>query len=283
MLEPVARYQITIEDIEYPAGAGRLQTARLYIPATPQPCPAVVELSGGGWVNGDRLSNEAVNVALAASGVLVMAIDVARPPAGGFPQSIKDVSTAVYWLRNNCERFGATGSVIGGVGSSSGAHQLLLKALRPGDALYSASAEDAAGAFDFIVACWPVTDPLGRYRMAQATGMKSVVANHDAYWPNEAAMDCGSPLRILQEREWQRLPPVLLLQGGRDENVPVSMTLGFAASLCDAGGRVEIGLFPDQPHSFARKNPDSEATRLLISRIIDFVHRSASGPRVGML
>ena len=53
--------------------------------------------------------------------------------------------------------------------------------------LPSAPAIDAALAF--VVAGWPVVDPLTRYRLAQRLGKTDLVASHDARFLQDIAVD----------------------------------------------------------------------------------------------
>ena len=68
---------------------------------------------------------------------------------------------------------------VGGLGTSSGGHLLLLNALRPRDARYTAHALPGTDAgLAFAIACWPVADPLARYRAVQQRGNDRLVDAH---------------------------------------------------------------------------------------------------------
>src|SRR5881398_3477515 len=126
-----ARFEIEARDIEYQRHAGEPLLARLYRPKGDGPFPAVVEVHGGAWASGDRLNNAPLNEALAARGILVMAVDFRMPPAAQYPASIADVNLATRWLKAHAAEFGGRPDRVGGLGTSSGAHQLLLSLLRP--------------------------------------------------------------------------------------------------------------------------------------------------------
>jgi acetyl esterase len=266
-------------ELTYPGPAGDPMPATLYRPAGEGPFGAVIELAGGGWVSGDRSNNETVNLALAERGLAVLAIEVSKPPVAGYPQAIADVNRATRWFKGQAEALGCRGDRLGGLGSSSGGHQIMLSALRYADPLYAGSEEDGPDAsFACVAACWPVLDPLARYRMARAKGKKQLVGNHDAYWSSETAMGQGSPQAIVEAGEAMAMPPLLLIQGGTDENVPPAMTLRFAEAYCAAGGEVELSLFPGQPHSFIRREPDGPASHAAVDRLAHFLgHRVNAG------
>jgi hypothetical protein len=50
------------------------------------------------------------------------------------------------------------------------------------------------------------------------------VANSLAYFGDEAPMRAASVPRILDDGEAQELPPLLVVQPGEDQNVPLEMT-----------------------------------------------------------
>src|SRR5689334_23548624 len=181
MAEEVAiekRYEVEVRDLEYQRADGVLLLARLYRPigtVNPnRPFPALVEVHGGAWASGDRLNNAPLDEALAKSGIVVLAIDFRMPPQHRYPASIADVNLAARWLKTHAEEFGSRRELVGGLGTSSGAHQLLLSALKPRDPRYTAlqlagaPAEDAS--LPYLVLCWPISDPLARYRMVREKG-----------------------------------------------------------------------------------------------------------------
>jgi acetyl esterase len=196
------------------------------------------------------------------------------PPVARYPEPVADIHFAIRWLKSRSQRYGIAPSRVGGLGTSSGGHQLMLNALRPSDPRYAARALEGASVsaeLAFVAACWPVLDPLARYRMAKAKAMERHILAHDAYWPDEAAMAEGNPQSILDRGEQERMPPLLLVQGMADTIVPPDMTERFAASYRAAGGAVSVAMFEGEAHTFITKRPDVPAARAAIDRIIGFV------------
>ena len=105
-------------DVVYHTHDTKPLLARLYLPASPPPYPAVVEVHGGGWTTNDRLSNKAIHEALAQAGIAVMSIDFRMPPEAKYPASIADVNVAIRWLKSNAPAFGIepdqVGAIVGG-------------------------------------------------------------------------------------------------------------------------------------------------------------------------
>jgi acetyl esterase/lipase len=272
-----ARHEVETRDLEYRPG---LQ-ARLYRPKGAGPFPALVEVHGGAWASGDRLNNAPIAVALAKSGIVVLAVDFRMPPAHRYPDSIQDINYATRWLKAHAGEFGSRRDLVGGLGTSSGAHQLLLSLLKPRDPRYAAlplaeaPGEDAT--LPWVVLCWPISDPLARYRMVKEKGRTPLIQSHDAYWASEAEMSEGSPQRIVESGEGGTLPPAILLQGLADDNVTPDMADKFTAAWRAKGGSVELHKFDGQPHTFVPRDPTSDASKRACELMRDFVLARAKG------
>jgi acetyl esterase len=269
-------YDVDVQDIEYARPDGIPLLARLYRPSGKGPFPGVVEVHGGAWTTNDRLTNEAIHRPLAESGVVVMAIDFRMPPMAQYPASIADINLAVRWLKAHAADYRVEPHLVGGVGTSSGGHQLALMAMRPRDPRYAALPLGRDAGVDarlaFMALCWSIVDPLARYRMVKAKGNERLVGAHHAYWPDEAAMDEGNPQRILDRGEPADLPPALLIQGTNDDNVTPDMASSFATAYRKAGGDFQLEVFPGEPHAFIAKDPSAAGARRAIGLIVDFVH-----------
>src|SRR5882724_7969782 len=124
------------DDVEYQRQDGQPLLARLYQPIGPGPFPAVLEVHGGAWTGGDRFNNVSIAEALAADGVVVLSIDFRMPPHAGYPDTIADVNLGIRWLKANAAEFNSRANLVGGLGTSSGGHMVLLSALRPNDPRY---------------------------------------------------------------------------------------------------------------------------------------------------
>ena len=203
----------------------------------------------------DRLANVAIHEYLAAQGIAVFALDFRLAPKHRYPAAVEDVAFALRWARHELSF-----ATIGGLATSSGA-QVLLTAVLPG-----------SEPLDFIVACWPILDPLARYRMARAKGIKNLTDAHHAYFANEAAMAHGNPHLIVERGEAKTRPPMLIIQGTADENVEHHRAELFA----EIYGNARVVKFDGQPHTFIAKDPGSAASREALETIARYI-RSIGG------
>src|SRR5690348_6929443 len=132
-----AEFDVEVRDIEYQQIGGKPWLVRLYQPKGQGPFPAIVDVHGGAWHNGDRLNNQGIDRELASRGVLVAAVDFRQPPEAGYPASLCDVNLATRWLKVHARELNGNPAV-GAFGNSSGGHQVVLSAFRPRDPAYAA-------------------------------------------------------------------------------------------------------------------------------------------------
>ena len=264
---PNHQFPVSVQERAYRSdGSNASWGVTLYLPQGRGPFPALLDVHGGAWNRGERSNDAVMNQALAASGIVVAAIDFRLAPAHPYPAQVQDVNYAVRWLKAHAPQFNADPDTIGGLGSSSGGHTLMLNAMRPTDPRYTALALPAAGRLDaalaYTICCWPVLDPYARYLYAQEAHNDRLAASTEAYFLDQDAMHEANPQHILDRGEPVQLPPTLIIQGTRDDNVPMSIPENFTAAYQAAGGRIQLEIFPDMPHGFGN-TPGSESDRAI--------------------
>jgi acetyl esterase/lipase len=264
--DPARRYDVKTQDVEYRHDGEQSWLALVYQPQGAGPFPALLDIHGGAWNNGDRTNNPAVAEGLAASGVVVVSIDFRCGGKDPYPSSLADINYATRWLKVHAADFNADAATVGGLGISSGGHLILLSAMRPYDPRYTAlplaGAADVDATLAYAISLWGVLDPYGRYLMAQANGNTALMANHEHYFLTADAMQESNLIQILQHGEKVELPPALLIQGTADKGVPQGMVEKVAELYGTAGGDVELALFPDMPHGLAGW-PAPDAARMI--------------------
>src|SRR5262249_49117659 len=144
--------------------------ARIYQPAGAGPFPVLLDLHGGAWNNKDRFANEPMDRAVAASGILVVAIDMTLAPQAPYPASVQDANFGGRWLKTRAKEWNGDGSSVGVLGSSTGGHIAELLGMRPRDPRYNAIAlpgSKADASVAYIAARSPISDPYARYQQAE--------------------------------------------------------------------------------------------------------------------
>ncbi len=269
-------YDVDVRDVPYQRLNGQDWLARVYQPIGTGPFPMIVDVHGGAWHNGDRTNNVGMDRALAARGVVVAALDFRQPPEAGYPASIQDVNLGVRWLKAHAADFKG-GTTVGALGVSSGGHQVVLNALRPRDPRYAAlplpNHPEIDATTAYVIAAWPVIDPLYRFRFAEKAGRQELVAAHLEYWGDAETMAEGSPQTAVEQDAQLELPPILMLLKADDTNHPVEMQERFIAAYRKRGGSIEAETFEGLPERRMAPSPDQPETMRVMDMIMAFIRR----------
>ena len=135
---PAQQFAVQVQELEYRNDGKESWMVTIYQPEGEGPFPALLDVHGGAWNRGDRTADDVMNRALAASGMVVAAVDFRLAPAHPYPAQVQDVNFATRWLKAHAAEFNADPATVGGMGCSSGGHTLMLSAMRPGDSRYGA-------------------------------------------------------------------------------------------------------------------------------------------------
>jgi acetyl esterase len=314
---PSNRYEIDIEDVEYLRHGDKPFLARIYKPRGKGPFPAVIDIHGGAWSISDRKLDAPLAEPLASNGVVVASLDFRTPielsypgpPSDGagamrfyieqaplvasrpalpgtvYPAQIADVNYGIRWIKAHAADYNVRADCVGALGESSGGHVAALLGMRPRDARYCAIAlPPGAPAVDaslrFVVLCWPVIDPLNRYRFAKRlkespnppAWVDAVMQIQIKFWESEEAMSEGSPVLILERGEPVATPPALYIQATGDPVHPREDVDRFVSHYRKAGGDIDLQLYKSDYEVFTHSEPDSPETARAMASIIEFVH-----------
>jgi acetyl esterase/lipase len=279
-------YEVEHEDVEYARVAEGPLLARVYRPRAAGAWPALVDVHGGAWCFFDRTVDAYIDERLAACGMVVVALDFRQGAPGRLPRAAADVAAGIRWTRANAPALSARAHTIGAIGGSSGGHLAMLAALCPRSAAFASSAvvggEDVSGAVSYVLALWPILDPLARYRYLLARRdepareardrifqPERLIAAHETFFADQAAMAAASVQRIVEEQDFQELPPVWIAHPELDENVTLEMSERFVSAYRSAGGDAELEVFAGVGHGFA--NFGGAAADTCIGRMRRFI------------
>ena len=253
--DPKAKFELKVFEVEFRRTArGRQLMARLYQPQGAGPFPVVLDLHGGAWNNKDRFAEEPMDRAIAASGVLVAAIDMTLAPEAPYPACVQDANHGVRWLKWMAPGWKADPSKIGIYGSSSGGHVAELLGMRPRDPRYNAfplaSAPDVDATVAYVATRSPISNTFARYQNAVDRKRDRMIKNNTTFFVPWETIHESNPQEILERREKVTLVPLLIMQGALDDNVLPAAQEKFAATYKAAGGRVDFRVFPDSVHEW---------------------------------
>jgi len=281
---PANQFEIKVWDIEFRRTPKRTLMARIYQPQGAGPFPVLLDLHGGAWNNKDRLANVPMDEAVAKSGMLVVAVDLTLAPEAPYPASVQDANYAVRWLKHRAREWNGDAANLGVLGSSSGGHIAQLLGMRPRDARYNAIPLPEAPHLDatlaYVATRSPISDPYARYLQAEKMKRADMMNKSKTYFNPEELVHEGNPQEMLDRREAVTLLPMLIMQGGADDNVIPPIQEKFAASYRAAGGECRLEVFAGCEHEWVKDpGPDTdrahEMVKAFIARQLQVLRRAA--------
>jgi len=264
--DPSKQYEIKVWDVECRRDPVRTLMARIYQPRARGLFPALLDVHGGAWNDQDRTANAPVDERLAASGILVVAIDVRLAKEAPYPASVADANYGIRWLKLKAREWNGDPATVGALGSSSGGHVIELCAMRPRDSRYTAHPLPEAPHLDatlaYAVTRSPISDPFARYEQAKKMQRENLIKNSEIYFDPWDAIYDGNPQRILERGEPVTLPPMFVLQGELDDNVLPAVQERFVATYRAAGGEIDLEIYPGCDHRWI-VNPGPQTDRAI--------------------
>ena len=254
--------------------AGRMLMARLYLPDGAGPFPTVLDLHGGAWNAKDRHAEEPMDRALAASGVLVVAIDLTLAPEAPYPASVQDANYGVRWLKWKAP------SWKGDAGPDwhlrqferrprGGAPRACGRATRATTPSPLPEAPQLDATVAYVATRSPISDPYARFENAKKLKRTEMMANHTTFFKPWETIFESNPQQMLERKEQVSLGPLLIMQGGLDDNVLPSVQEKFARTYRDAGGECEYHLFEGAEHQWvAEEGPNTDRARDMVKAFI---------------
>ena len=253
------RFQVSVNDVVYRSTRDYDIKARIYQPLGNGPFPCILDVHGGIWNGGSLYDNARMDQILAESGIVVVAIDYRLAPAHPYPAQVQDVNYAIRWIKSQVSELNISGTSIGALGASSGGHTVMLNAMRPSDPRYASLSIEgmtrncADASLSYVIAMWPVLDSYSRYLYAVENELDHIKLCTERYFLTNDTMQEGNPQSILDNKEKVLLPPILIIQGTSDKNVPTSIPQRFCESYQKSGGYAKLELFPGMPHGFGNR------------------------------
>jgi acetyl esterase len=270
---PEAHYEIKVWDIEFRRTPTRTLMARVYQPQGPGPFPTLLDLHGGAWNDKDRLANVPMDENLAASGMLVVAVDLRLAPEAPYPGSVQDANYAVRWLKTKAKEWNGDASHLGVLGSSTGGHLAELLAMRPSDPRYNAhplpEAPNADASVAYVIARSPISDPYTRFKQAEKMKREGMMNKTKKYFIPWESIHEGNPQEILERGEKVTLPPIFIMQGALDDNVIPAIQEKFAETYRKAGGKCDLEVFEGCDHMWvADPGPQTDKAHAMAKAFI---------------
>ncbi len=209
------------------------QKLDVFVPKDVKPhAGIVVFFYGGSWQYGSRNDYRFVGEALSSRGFIAVLPDYRVYPPDQFPAFLHDGALAVRWVHDNAQRLGGDVDHIYLMGHSAGAHIAVMLTLDP-EYLKAVGLDRSAvratagisGPYDFLFG--PDIRPV--------FGLKA---------DDLSSKPWTQPINFIDGHA----PPMLLLQGMKDEIVQPGNAARLAAKIRAAGGCVKCIEYPDRGH-----------------------------------
>jgi acetyl esterase/lipase len=247
---PAAQFQVKEWDVEFRRAPKRMLMARVYQPQGSGPFPTLLDVHGGAWHDKDRFANVPMCQAAARSGVLVVSIDMTNSPEAPYPASVQDANLGIRWLKAKAPEWKGDPSTVGILGSSSGGHVAQLIGMRPRDPRYGSLTGPAGvdASVVYVATRSPISDPYARYQHMEKTNRPEMVKKSKMYFNPWDSIFEANPMKMLERGEKVSLPPMLVMQGELDSNVPWQISDKFGQLYRAAGGECEVEIFEGCEH-----------------------------------
>ena len=204
------------------------------------PRPAIVVIHGGGWIEGDKSSFASREhgvpgniVDFAAQGFVAVTINYRLAAEAPFPAALEDCKCAVRWLRAHAREYQIDPEKIGAFGNSAGGHlALLLGMIGPAARLEGdGHNQNQSSLVQAVVSDSGPIDLVEQYR----SGVLREVCSRFMGGPPDAMRadnyNRASPINWITPAT----PPMMLIYGVDDAQVPVDTADRFVLALARAG------------------------------------------------
>ena len=270
---PANLFAVKVWETEYRNTGKRKLIVRIYQPQGNGPFPVLVDLHGGAWSRKNRYANEPMARAIAATGMLVVSPDLRLSEEAPYPACVQDAHYAIRWIKHQSREWNGNYATLGLLGSSSGGHVAQLIGMKPHDPLYAAIPLAEAPQFDaaaaYVATRSPISDPIARRAQAERKGNREMMKRSDTFFAPADSINAGNPQKILERKEKVNLLPMLIMQGGLDDNVIPPIQEKFAASYRAAGGECQLEIFEGCVHEWtAVPSPEADRSHRMV---MDFI------------
>ena len=221
----------------------------ILIPQSNKPLPAVIFVTGGGFISSNRARMPQLRMHLAESGYLVASINYRTTPNANFPAPIEDVKTAIRFIKSNSQRFNINSEKVSVIGDSAGGYLTAYVAVTNDEKIVAAV--DLYGISDLTKIAADYPDKIkAQYNAAGSmtslfvNGMPGLTGRGGSILDNEK-IAATNPINYVNKNS----APMLLMHGTADRVVSPSQTDLLFQALKNNGVDAERYVIPNADHS----------------------------------
>lgn len=261
------------KDIVYAETGNRKLLLDIYMPQNTEQPYLVVWIHGGAWRSG---SKENPPPGLIKKGYALASIDYRLSEEAIFPAPIHDIKAAIRFLRGNAKKYAYRSDKIIIWGSSSGGHYAALTGVTNNDPYYEGSLGDytkESSSVQAILDFYGPTDFLTILNQSTPHGLEVRVPALKLLLgkPVEEVPDLArraSPVFLVDSTD----PPVLIVHGDQDPQVPVNQSLELMAVYKKKKLSYQLEIIPGAVHG--GKEYDSKEMMEIIDNFLETALKS---------
>lgn len=229
-------------NVEYAVTGEHSLRLDLYLPAEPGGAPLLVWVHGGAWRSGSKKENPLAP--LVARGFAIASVDYRLTPVAPFPANVHDLKAAIRFLRARAGDYGYDARRVAIAGSSAGAHLAAMVGVTNGHAELEGdvgSHREQSSGVHAIVSFYGASNLESILKQSTPFGLgvripslQLLLRGQPEEKPELAKL--ASPVAHVDQAD----PPLLLLHGDQDPQMPVAQSLEFLGAYQAAGRPVRF-------------------------------------------
>ena len=221
-----------VETVEKP---NQLLQMDLLVPSVNKKLPAVIFVTGGGFISANRARMPQLRLKLAEENFVVASINYRTVPLSTFPAPIEDLKSAIRFLKANAEKFNIDAEKIFVIGDSAGGYLTAFAAVTNGEKIFNVG--DNLNFSSEIVAA---VDLYGVNDITRVSDFPQMLQSL-----NGVKVEQTNPINYITKNS----APMLLMHGTADNIVPAEHTEELFQALKNAGVEAERYLIEGANHS----------------------------------
>ncbi|MGE8035420.1 alpha/beta hydrolase fold domain-containing protein [Lysinibacillus sp. NPDC093692] len=211
--------------------------------------PAVINVHGGGWVEGDKNSAPHWNQYLSELGYTVFDVQYRMPPHAEWKDEVGDVKSAIGWVVEHADTYKIDPTKINLMGQSAGGNLAMLAAYSMGNEELSASTNVAPTPINSVINIYGPTDMTKFYQGSPSPDyvqnvMKEYIGGTPSQFPDRYKK--LSPINYIGEHT----PPTITFLGMDDRIVPIEQAKILDTALSKNNVLHELYLLPHADHIY---------------------------------
>ena len=200
--------------------------------------PAIVYVTGGGFINANKHNGVQLRMHLAEAGYVVASIQYRVAPTAKFPQPLEDVKAAIRYLKAHADQYGIDPERVGIVGGSAGGYLTAMAGTTSGTTTFDKGENlDITSSVKAAVDLYGLSDLtcIGDDYSDEVKDLHKSAGSTEALWVNGSPVFGGKDGGILSDKEAADFAnpihhiskdsaPMLLMHGTADYVVSPSQT-----------------------------------------------------------